>query len=78
MAYLVQQEELFVEIGWFQVMTGQNIVPETYHSMADGISHEELKNFMADVEAIVARTASSLPPHEDFIAARCAATPAMA
>ena len=73
-----EQEELFVEIGWFQVMTGQNVVPDTYHSMADEISHEELKNFMSDIEAIVARTASSLPNHEDFIAALCAAAPAMA
>ena len=73
-----EQEELFVEIGWFQVMTGQNIIPDSYHSMADAISHEELKHFMADVETIVARTAANLPTHEEFIAARCAAAPAMA
>jgi tryptophan halogenase len=68
-----EQEELFVEIGWFQVMTGQNVVPQTYHSMADAISNDELKNFMADVESIVARAASGLPTHEDYIA-HCASS----
>ncbi len=62
-----EQDELFVEIGWFQVMTGQNIVPATYHPMADGISLEELANFMADLEAIVGRAAAQLPTHEEFI-----------
>src|SRR3546814_5985583 len=28
-------DELFVEIGWFTVLTGQNIVPDSYHPMAD-------------------------------------------
>ena len=65
------QDELFVEIGWFQVLTGQNIMPETYHSMADAIGHDELKNFMADVESIVARTAAGLPTHEEYVAMRC-------
>jgi len=72
------EDELFVEIGWFQVMTGQNIVPATYHPMADAISHEQLGNFMADIEAIVARAASALPAHEEFLAARCGTAPAMA
>ncbi len=67
------QDELFVEIGWFQTMTGQNIVPETYHSMADVISRDELGEFMANVEAIIARAAASLPTHEEFIASRTAA-----
>ncbi|MDV3256779.1 MAG: tryptophan 7-halogenase, partial [Sphingomonas sp.] len=64
------QDELFVEIGWFQTMTGQNIVPDTYHSMADVISRDELGGFMANVETIIARAAASLPDHEEFIASR--------
>ena len=72
------QEELFVEIGWFQVMTGQNIVPDTYHPMADAISHQELKYFMSDIETIVARTASGLPSHEDYIASSCTPAPVAA
>ncbi|MEO6361092.1 MAG: tryptophan 7-halogenase [Sphingomicrobium sp.] len=71
-------DELFVEIGWFQVMTGQNITPATYHPMADSISQDELRQFMADVEAIVGRAAQRLPDHEEFLAARCATAPVVA
>lgn len=68
-----EADELFVEIGWFQVLTGQNIVPRGYHPMADQLTREELAGFFADIETIVAGTASRLPTHEDFIAQHCAA-----
>jgi tryptophan halogenase len=68
-----EADELFVEIGWFQVLTGQNIAPRGYHPMADQLTRDELAGFFADVETIVARTASQLPAHEDFIAQHCAA-----
>ena len=70
-----EHEELFVEIGWFQVLTGQNIVPDTYHPLADAISDAELESFLADLKTLVAATAAKLPAHEEFIAARCAAEP---
>ncbi|SBV31535.1 Tryptophan halogenase [uncultured Sphingopyxis sp.] len=68
-----EADELFVEIGWFQVLTGQNIAPRGYHPMADQLTREELAGFFADIETIVARTASRLPTHDDFIAQHCAA-----
>ena len=71
-----EHEELFVEIGWFQVLTGQNLVPETYHPLADAITDSELETFLADIKTIVTSTAAKLPAHEEFIAARCAAEPA--
>ena len=66
-------DELFVEIGWFQVLTGQNIVPRGYHPMVDRLSREELSGFFGDIETIVAGAASRLPTHDDFIAQHCAA-----
>jgi tryptophan halogenase len=70
-----EHEELFVEIGWFQVLTGQNVVPETWHPLADAITEAELETFLTDVKTIVAATAAKLPDHEEFIAARCATEP---
>jgi tryptophan halogenase len=70
-----EHEELFVEIGWFQVLTGQNIVPDTYHPLADAITDAELEAFLADLKTLVTATAAKLPAHEEFIAARCAAEP---
>ena len=68
-----EADELFVEIGWFQVLTGQNVAPRAYHPMADQLSRDELSGFFGDIETIVAGTASRLPTHDDFIAQHCAA-----
>ncbi|HWH17660.1 MAG TPA: tryptophan halogenase family protein [Allosphingosinicella sp.] len=70
-----EQEELFVEVGWFQVLTGQNVVPNTYHPMADLLTREELSQFFADLKTIVGAAASRLPAHDDFIRQYCAAQP---
>ena len=68
-----ENEELFVEIGWFQVLTGQNILPESYHPMADKLTGEQLAGFFADIGKIISNTANRLPPHDEFIAQNCAA-----
>jgi tryptophan halogenase len=70
-----EQEELFVEVGWFQVLTGQNVVPETWHPLADVLSGDELAGFLADLRTIVSTNAARLPTHQDFIARTCAAEP---
>lgn len=68
-----EQEELFTEVGWLQVMVGQNIQPETYHPLADVLTSEELAGFLRDLETIVNAPAARLPTHNDFIAQHCAA-----
>ena len=69
------QEELFVEVGWFQVLTGQNVVPDTWHPLADVLTRDELGQFLRDIRGIVSANAARLPGHADFIAATCAAPP---
>ena len=68
-----EQEELFAEVGWFQVLVGQNIVPDAYHPLADVLTPEELQGFLADIATIVASPIPHLPTHADFIARTCAA-----
>jgi tryptophan halogenase len=70
-----EQEELFVEAGWFQVLTGQNVVPETWHPLADVLTRDELAGFLGDIRTIVSTNAARLPSHLDFIARTCAAEP---
>ncbi|MCJ9428809.1 tryptophan halogenase family protein [Kordiimonas marina] len=67
-----EHEELFTELGWFQVMIGQGITPEAYHPMADMLTRDQLKGFMGDLKTIVDRTVAQLPSQEDFIRAHCA------
>jgi len=68
-----EHEELFTELGWQQVFLGQRIMPERYHPLADALSGEQLDQFLADLRAVIARAASGLPRHEDYIARHCAA-----
>lgn len=73
-----EQEELFTEVGWFQVLTGQNVVPETYHPLADALSRDELAGFLSDLKTIIAAPVARLPSHADFLAQIRAAAPARA
>jgi len=68
-----EQEEFFTEVGWLQVMVGQNIQPDTYHPLADVLTNEELAGFLRDLETIVTAPVNRLPTHNDFIAQHCAA-----
>jgi tryptophan halogenase len=70
-----EQEELFAEVGWFQVLVGQNILPETYHPLADVLTGEELAGFLNDVRTIVSAPVPRMPSHQQFIAQTCAAEP---
>lgn len=65
-------EDLFRESSWVQVMLGQGIMPEGWHRHTDQLSDEQLAQFMADVQAIIAKTVDPLPNHAGFIAANCA------
>lgn len=73
-----EHEELFIEIGWFQVLTGQGIEPESYHPLADAISSDQLAQFLGDLRKIIGNAAARLPRHEEFIARNCAAEPMQA
>ncbi len=68
-----EQEELFAEVGWFQVLVGQNIIPETYHPLADVLTQDELAGFLRDIRTIVSTPVPHLPSHSDFITRYCAA-----
>ena len=72
------QEELFAEVGWLQVMTGQGIVPHGYDPVADQLAPEQLAEFLALAERHAAHVADKMPPHAEFIARHCAAPAASA
>jgi tryptophan halogenase len=68
-----EQNELFHEVGWLQVMMGQNIEPRRYDHMADALPEPELNEFLANLKIIMAGAVSRLPSHAEFLAQNCAA-----
>ncbi len=65
--------ELFGESSWLQVMAGQRLVPKAYHPMAALKSDAEIDAILGDVQRVVAKCVAVMPTQAEFIAAHCAA-----
>ena len=61
-------DELFDVRGWVQVMLGQNIMPERWHPLADGIEEERLRHFLEMTENAYVQDASRNPDHAAYVA----------
>lgn len=62
-----EQDDLFSEVAWQQVMLGQNLMPQHYHPLADQVSTDKLQQFMRDLKLIVTDLTSKLPSHRQTI-----------
>lgn len=65
--------ELFSENSWLQVMHGQGLRPSGYSPLADDMPEEELADFLSGVQNIIGKCIAVMPTHAEFIAANCAA-----
>jgi tryptophan halogenase len=68
-----EHNELFHEVGWMQVMMGQNILPVRYDHMADAMPEADLDEFLANLKIIMGSVVDRLPTHAEFLARNCAA-----
>ncbi|MBW3164232.1 tryptophan halogenase family protein [Ferrimonas balearica] len=68
---LRQQDELFTEVAWLQVMLGQGLVPKSVHPLAQSLSPAQLQEFLLNLRTIIGHTAGRLPSHQDFLARYC-------
>ncbi len=66
-----ENEELFTQISWVQVMLGQRITPRAYHPLVDLLSDADLDQFLGNIRHIIQRCAAAMPAHEKFIARYC-------
>lgn len=66
-------DELFAENSWIQVMMGQGITPKSFHPLTDKMTDEELTYFLDKIKNIIAKTASKLPPHAEYVKKYCGA-----
>ena len=68
-----QEDELFTEAGWVQVMLGQAVDPQGWHPLADQLSDDDLAAFLESVERLVAHRAAAFPDHRAFVESHCRA-----
>lgn len=70
-----QQDELFTEAAWQQVMLGQGVTPNAWHPMADGLSETQLSDYLNNLSTIIDHTVARLPEHRAFLSQYCPASP---
>ncbi|NQY63723.1 MAG: tryptophan 7-halogenase [Alteromonadaceae bacterium] len=67
-----EQNELFSEAAWQQVMLGQGLMPKSVHPVTEQLSREQLEEFLNNLTSIINKTVGNMPDHGDFIAKHCA------
>ena len=60
-------DDLFDPRAWIQVMIGQNLIPETYHPIADLLPEPRLREFLDGLERSHVSEVSQWPEHAAFV-----------
>lgn len=68
------EDELFAEIGWLQVLEGQNMPINGYHPLVDLQSEEGTLEYLESVRSVIAKCVDVMPDHASYIAKHCAAS----
>jgi tryptophan halogenase len=61
--------ELFAEVGWLQVLHGQGIKAGGYHPLVDLLSEKEVGAYLDEIAGVVKKCVGVMPTHREFIAA---------
>ena len=61
-------DELFDARGWVQVMIGQNILPESWHPVADQMPETRLRELLEGLERVYVQDAARMPEHAAYVA----------
>lgn len=71
------EDELFAEVAWLQVMEGQNMPIEGYHSLVDLQTEADTLEYLESVREVIAQCVKVMPDHAAYIAEHCAAKKTM-
>ncbi|WP_445191532.1 tryptophan halogenase family protein [Sphingomonas sp. Tas61C01] len=70
-----EDDELFAEESWIQVLIGQGIIPRAPDPLIDVTPRAEIEAYLANTTAIIDKCVALMPSHEAFVARTCAAPP---
>jgi tryptophan halogenase len=72
---LIEGVELFNITSWVAVMLGQNIIPDDYSPVIDGLDEDKVAAALEQLRRACFDLAQQLPSQKDFIASCCSAMP---
>ncbi|MFT6899214.1 MAG: tryptophan halogenase [Paraglaciecola sp.] len=61
------QDDLFTEVAWQQVMIGQGLIPQDTHPLAAALTKEQIKDLLDNLKTIIGRNVDKLPSHQNFL-----------
>lgn len=64
-----EQDELFTEVAWQQVLIGQRMIPDDYHPLVNALTEPQLQELLEQLKAIMAMTSDKLDSHDAFLRA---------
>jgi tryptophan halogenase len=70
-----EEEELFLDESWGQVMIGQGIMPDSWSPLADNVPGEDVGPFLESLAKSYRIKAETLPTHAQFVEAMVAKAP---
>ena len=62
-----EDDELFAEVAWQQVMIGQGLIAEDHHPLADALSDEQLNELFSSLKTLINSAVEQLPSHRQFL-----------
>lgn len=68
-----QNNEMFGDLSWFEVLHGQGIVPQDYHAMVDNIPDDEIQKRLDGIRSVIRKSVDFMPTHQEFINSNCLA-----
>ncbi|MEQ1707202.1 MAG: tryptophan halogenase family protein [Terricaulis sp.] len=66
-----EDDELFSEESWIQVLLGQGVLPRGYDPLVDLKSTPQIVQFMSNIENTIAKCVAVMPTHEAFVDKFC-------
>jgi tryptophan halogenase len=70
---IIEEDDLFKESNWVQVLIGQGIIPESYSPLTLTVPENSLDEYMKNIRQIYETLLPKIPTHVDYIAQNCRA-----
>lgn len=64
---LREQNDLFLESSWLQVLYGQGIIPKDYHGLVNSVPEVQLNQMLTRLLEIKKEPIAKLPTHDEYI-----------
>ncbi|MDE2436684.1 MAG: tryptophan 7-halogenase [Sphingomonadales bacterium] len=70
-----EDEELFAEESWIQVLLGQGLIPRAWDPQVDLKSDVQISQYLGNIASVIGKCVDVMPSHAEYVAKTCPAQP---